>query len=579
MMTLTPRAKSQLRNANSPWLAACFVILHSSFLIPASAQWQNTSHELKGGWNSIYLHGDASHDTPDGLFASGDAANIEEIWRWNPNPTQVQFTTDPLIPTPGTPEWSTWYRGNPGASSLSAMTGQTAYLVKCSGTQGDSYSVQIKCRPQPPSSVWVRNGANLLGFPTKENGSSFPTMSSYFATFPAAIAANTKVFKYVGGDLGPGNPLQVFSPTFEQVDRNAAYWFEAKVVGNFYAPIEVEPTISAGLEFGRTRSIIAVRVRNRTNATVTVTFSPEVSDAAPVGQAVIVGAVPLTRRAFDTGSNQYVETPISGAFDEVVGPQSSVELEFGIDRGAMSGASGDVFASLLRVQDSGGLMEVDLPVSAQIGSLAGLWVGDATVEEVDSTVPGSSGATTPNSLQLRYLVHVDSAGTARLLSHVFIGVLGASGTEVGLTVLEDELRADQLASATRLAAAHMPLDRVLTTGSGSVALGGTLTRTITIPFDDPVSPFVHAYHPDHDNRDPRGQLISAGEESYDISRQVSFEFLATPPAGVSGNGWGSSVLGGNYSETITGAHKEALTTRGSFVLRRVSEISEITLAP
>jgi hypothetical protein len=75
-------------------------------VVNAHAQWITESYALKGGWNAIYLHGDATHDTPAGLFASGDGLNIEEVWRWNPNPNQVQFTTSPQLPSPGTPEWS-----------------------------------------------------------------------------------------------------------------------------------------------------------------------------------------------------------------------------------------------------------------------------------------------------------------------------------------------------------------------------------------------------------------------------------------------------------------------------------------
>lgn len=38
----------------------------SSLLLAASApaQWQSTTYALKGGWNAIYLHGDASYAPP-----------------------------------------------------------------------------------------------------------------------------------------------------------------------------------------------------------------------------------------------------------------------------------------------------------------------------------------------------------------------------------------------------------------------------------------------------------------------------------------------------------------------------------
>ncbi len=545
----------------------------------AHAQWQSTTYTLKGGWNSIYLHGDASYATPDVLFSSGDALNIEEVWRWNPNPTQVQFTADPLIPSAGTPEWSTWYRGNPTASSLATLTGQTAYLVKCAGTSGTTYSVQIKHRPLPPSSNWVRNGANLLGFPTFKSGANFPVMSSYFATFPAAVAANTKIYKYVGGDLGPGNPLQIFSPTFEQLDRNQAYWFNAEVVGSFYAPIEIAPTQLSGLEFGRTRSIIAVRLRNRTSATVTMTITPTDSAAAPDGQTGVNGAVPLTRRTFNTSTSEYEETPISGAFTQVLGPQVSVEIEIGVARGSMSSSSSAFYASFLKFTDSSNLMEVYLPASAQPASMAGLWMGDVVVSQVTSTVAGSPGSTTLRSFPLRYLLHVDNTNNPRLLSQIFTGVLAAAPNNQGVCTFESALKADSKRSAMRMVAAHMPLDLALAPTSGTVALGSTAQWTLPLPFDNKVNPMVHQYHPDHDNKDARRQPTENGVESHTITRTVSFQFLSAPPVGTSGTGWGTTVLGGNYSETITGVHKLPLTTAGTFTFRRVNDIGEITITP
>jgi hypothetical protein len=57
---------------------------------------------------------------------------------------------------------------------------------------------------------------------------------------------------------------------------------------------------------------------------------------------------------------------------------------------------------------------------------------------------------------------------------------------------------------------------------------------------------------------------------------MSFAFALTPPAGTSSSGWGSTVLGGTYSETVTGLHRDPLTVTGTFELRRVSELGSIT---
>ena len=161
-------------------------------------------------------------------------------------------------------------------------------------------------------------------------------MSAYFATFPAAVAANVKIYKYAGGELGPGTPVQVFSPTAEKIDRNQAYWFQSAVVGNFYAPVEITPSNSNGLDFGRTGSTVTVRLRNRTADTVTISMTPTASAAAPSGQTAITGSVPLTRLNTDGTSTALT---VGSAITQVVGPQSTVDVTFGINRAGMSGTT------------------------------------------------------------------------------------------------------------------------------------------------------------------------------------------------------------------------------------------------
>ena len=551
--------------------ALCLIALGSLlFAATAHAQWQSTTYTLKGGWNSIYLHGDASHASLETLFASQTA--LLEVWRWNTNPTQVQFTTSPLIPSAGTAEWSTWVRGG-SANSLSKLIGQTAYLVKCSGTTADTYSVTIPQRVLPPSAAWVRNGANLMGFPSKLTSSLYPTVSSYFATFPAAIASNVKIYKYVGGDLGPGNPLQVFSTSAEKLDRNQAYWFDSEVVGNFYAPVEISLSNGSGIDFGRTGSTVTVRLLNRSSTVSTVTIAPVASSTAPTDQEGITAAVPITRRVFNATTASWTETSISAAFTEVVGPNAAVELTFGINRAAMTGSSNAFYASLLRFTDSAGLYDIYLPVTARKASLAGLWLGDAVVGGVQSKTAGYTGTATAQSYNLRYIVHVDDAGKARVLSQVFLGLLAGESPQSGICTAESALSVADKASARRIVAAHLPLDRVL--DSGTMALGGSLSCTISTPFNDPTSPFVHQYHPDHDNQSGTTALVS-GEESYDLSRAVTFAISATAPAGVSATGYGASVIAGNYTEVLTGLRKDSVTVTGTFSLRRVSEIGTLT---
>ena len=108
-----------------------------------------------------------------------------------------------------------------------------------------------------------------------------------------------------------------------------------------------------------------------------------------------------------------------------------------------------------------------------------------------------------------------------------------------------------------------------------MTLGGSMSCLISTPFDDPTSPFVHQYHPDHDNKSGTTKLVS-GQESYDLERAVTFAISATPPAGVPATGYGSSVIAGSYTEVFTGLRKDSVTVTGTFTLRRVSEIGVLT---
>ena len=567
-----------------------------AFTNAARAQWQNPSYSLKSGWNSIYLHGDATWTTPTALF---NGSHVIEVWRWNPNPNQVQFTTTPLIPSAGTAEWTVW-KSDGSVVALSQLVGQSAYLVKCDATTPVGYTFSIPQKLLPPSTAWVRNGANLMGFPSKITNTAYPLFSNFFASFPSVVASNVRIFKYVGGELGPTNPLQIFSPTSERLDRNQAYWFDSEVVSNFYAPVDVSLSNRDGLDYGRTGSVITVGLQNRSSATSTVTITPVASNAAPAGQELVYGGVPLTFRTYDASSQTWTETPITGAFTQVLGPNSLVSLSFGINRGdaSMTGAPPDsFFASLLQFTDSSNLYDIRLPVRARKASLAGLWVGDVLISNVESKVPGytglsngagggnggapnaTSGTTTSSSYPLRYILHVADDGTVRVLSQVFIGTLDAAPNALGICTKQSGLKSGSLATARRIVAAHMPLDRVLSAGSGTFDLGGTLVRTISIPFNDPVSPFVHQYHPDHDNKAPDGSALSAGQESWNVTRTATFNFSATAPAGATPTGYGGNLVAGTYGEVIAGLHKETITVSGTFQFNRISEIGSITVVP
>jgi hypothetical protein len=540
----------------------------------AHAQWVTKTYPLVAGWNGVWLAGDASYTTVASLFAS--SAAVTEVWRWNPNPDKTAFSQTPSAPTSNSDEWTIWKRDG-SETGLAKMVGNSAYLIRCSA----SVSVPIKQRVQPPLATWLISGGNFLGFPS--GTASVPKMSSYFASYPSAsttvLATPSKIFKYIGGELSANNPMLV-APGTESLDPNKAYWFNVATVGNFTAPLEYEVASSAGLAFGRTQTVSSIGITNRSTSNLILTIALAGSEAAPGGQPAVSGGVPLTLRTFTSSSNSYSEAPMGGSFTVSVPASGRTTLDFGIDRAQMTGTADAFYASILRITDSANLTNVSLPVSGQTASPAGLWITTTSVDQVNGTISGS-GSSTSQPFPLLFLTHVDSSGNARLLSQAFVGKLVTAGSPLGICISESRVLGFSVSDLkpVRYFACQMPSSIPSITGSGTIATGSTMSWAIPIPFNEPTSPFVHNYHPDHDNLDSKGRALVAGQESFTINRNCQFTFTASPPDGHAVSGWGTSILGGTYRETIAGLHKNPLEVRGTFQMNRVSEIASIDLTP
>ncbi|MDQ8187410.1 hypothetical protein [Pelagicoccus sp. SDUM812002] len=553
---------------------AFFLLAICSTALNTHAQWVNKTYALADGWNSIWLSGDASYATVSDLLSA--YPNITDVWRWNPNPDQVTFTTSPSLPTTQSEEWTIWKRGDANEQTLSRFIGNSAYLIHSEGAT----SLVLKQKPLPPAASWQISGANFLGFPAL---SQTPTFSKYFASFPSAnttvLSPSSKIYKYTGGPLNASNPIQV-SPSTETIDPQAAYWFQTATVSNFTAPLEYELPSDDGLAFGRTLNSITVGVTNRSTTSLTLTINLENSVPAPSGQPGINGSVTLFRRVFNSSTGSYDQIPIEGSFTVTLPASGRANLDFGVDRRELTNSNAH-HASILRIRDTSSLTDVRLPVSAQAASTAGLWLSKATVSNVVNISPNPSGSTTSRPFELIFLMHVDGEGVARLLSQAYVGALASPGNPRGIAISEDAIQsyAQSGVSPQRYFAAQMPLVPFIA-ATGSVAIGDTATCNISIPYDDPTNPFVHSYHPDHDNLDASFALkLGEGQESYSIGRTCEFTFTNEPPSGASVSGWGTTVLGGTYAETLTGLNSQPLQVSGTFAMRRISEIADIDLTP
>ena len=251
--------------------------LFASLWLPgvARAQWVSESYTAPAGYSAIWVGLDLTHTTLDDLLAS--QPTISEVWRWNP-PAGPQFVTNPDVPLQPDTRWSVWKRGLSAQSSLFQLTGNTAYLVKNDGAS--AVTLTFKGRPLRPEYAWSITGVNLVGFAMGSTAATFANFLSYGAAF----ATDPIVLSYPGGALSnvaPKNPSTIVN-TSETVARNKAYWVQATAFTDYYGPLAVAIAERTGLNYGRDRVALAVRVKNVTAGTkatsLTVTLAPVASE-------------------------------------------------------------------------------------------------------------------------------------------------------------------------------------------------------------------------------------------------------------------------------------------------------------
>ena len=300
----------------------------------------------------------------------------------------MQFIENPQTPTETGSQWSSWNRATAETSNLHRLIGNAAYLVRLRADV-DAYDWQLKGKPLPPAYKWTTTGLNFVGFPTSPEQA--PTFEQFLANAPE-LQQNAEIYRYIGGDLGPANPAHVFAFRTVPVQRGQAFWMRSGSSFNrYFSPFEIELSGSRGTDLGASGSLCGIRLRNLTAGPLGVTLRLVPSEPAPSGEASITGTPPLLLRgsldptnfiygseSLNAGSSKLWTLSAKGQ------PGSEVEVVIGLNRSAMSGAPEDLLAAVLRVTDSLGHAQVDLPISATVAPAHGLWVGRAVVTEVSA---------------------------------------------------------------------------------------------------------------------------------------------------------------------------------------------------
>jgi hypothetical protein len=619
MNNIVHSAKSQIQNPRPEvqtsrvgWLIFGSLLL----TLTVQAQWITQSIGLKAGWNAVYLHVDASYDTLDEQIAFDVSNPIQEIWLWTPNPTTMQFVQSPQEPVASGSQWASWKRSAAGGSSLlQRLIGNAAYLVYVD-TNTVSYTWTVKGKPVAPHYQWTTTGLNFLGFPTVPAGP--PSFEAFLSLCPE-LQQNAEIYQYPGGELGVNNPARVFALRTTPVTRGKAFWIRSGTLFNrYFSPFEIVWSGDNGIDFGQKLGVRSFRLRNLTAGALTVTVHLLPSESPPAGQTSTVGPPPLlVRGSLSTVDLTYAFTRLattnshSWTLPAKGQNGSEIEVVLGLDRSTITSAPGELLAGVLRFTDSLGVAQVDAPVKATAGSSAGLWVGGVTVNQVGEYLKtyartGTGVAVDTNGqyivtgvntnlgavgrpFPLRLILHnPETSGSAVLLQRVYCGM--DANTNPVVATSETALNRSYLAQARRISASHLPwkTDNTPWSFDGPLALGSTIMATVPLGYNDRMSnPFVHSYHPDHDNLDSKfATLLDQGAESYSVQRLIRLE-IVTPGEDFAGRTQAGQTLSGNYSETITvlglprsgTPDTRTFETRGTFSLNRIAEVPTLTTAP
>ena len=579
------------------------------------AQWVNQTLALKPGWNAVYLEVDPEPVECDALFAG---LPVESVWSWNKRFSSVQFIQDPDTLVPGQSEWLTWLPASHPAETLAnlfTVRGGLPYLIKVADTAAP-FSWTVKGRPRVQSVDWISDSYNFVGFPV--SGSTPPTFQTFFAG--STNQAGKQIYR-----LNPsGLWEQVSNPATTAMRSGEALWVRCDGRSSYTGPTLVDVPGGISMFYSWQSSELTLRLKNQSGAARVFSLKALASLPAPANWPALAGSIPFSYYVADLPNNQAGWVPLPATLNSPSLPSGGewlVRIE--ARRRDMApfagapGAAGALYQSLLEVTDGTGFHQwiavtadgpnasgskPGSPIHLAAGPAsprAGLWVGNVVVQKI-SQPSNIANPSTPlavaNALQFRVLVHVDEGGQARLLQKVLQmwkqgtykpdpsdptkQVVDQPGRFVlvtddalipnftGVTLRDGEPVPRRVSTVAYALKTPLPL-----LGAGDFG-ANTIGGTLVLDYDDPLNPFKHKYHPDHDNLTERfDQKLPEGQESFTLTRQMSLQFSSTDPENLRLSGWGDTQIGGTYREALQGVHKKPIYLQGTFRLNRASRVA------
>jgi hypothetical protein len=598
----------------APWLVS---VVLAGGLCRGSAQWVTQTITLNPGWNAVYLEVQPANPDCDAAFTG---VPVESVWYWNRRFSSVQYIQDANTLVPGQPDWLTYLPvAHPARATrnLYALKGAGAYLIKLQAGAAQTIWT-IRGAPLVRTPNWLSDSLNFVGFPLSPVGA--PTFQSFFSG--SGAHAGQPMYQLNAS----GQWTLISNPASTTLQSGHAYWIYSKGASTFSGPVQITLAGHDGLVYGAVLTEQTLRIKNNSTSLKSITLQELASQPPPTTNSpVLAGSVPLSYEVIDATNNIFGWVSLPGQLQRInMQPGEEWVLQLEVNRPQMASfvpppnSPGVLYQSVLQVADdngvrtligvsSEGLTRYSAAAKSRQKSAsppdprAGLWVGSATINAV-SQPANITSPTNPvpagTPLQFRLLVHVDNGGNARLLQKVL--EMFKDGTLVPdpnnpsnniinppghyVLVTDDSLipnftgatLSDSTPVGRRLSCAVFGFRQpILMTASGAFG-AGNFSCQVNLDYDDPVNPFKHRYHPDHDNLDDLFQnKLPEGVESFTVSRQIALQFTAQDPDNSTIAGWGDDQLGGNYSEIITGLHSQPLYLSGTFRLTRASTIGSL----
>lgn len=563
-----------------PRFVCGIALLGGMFVSTAQAYLTSQTLSLSNGWNAIFLEVVPEDPRCDSVFSNWPVASVNAYVAQSGNSSYVNDSGTALSVIP---EYLVWQPGQPaGVNSLNMVMAGKAYLVFAT----ESFQREVTGRPVDARMDWMSgsSGTNvytLAGFRT--DGTT--TFGTFFASSGFNIQTISVYTPYGTNTYGPQWQRYGFtSVAMLPLARGKAYMIASDKPSTFSGPLEVSPPGGIFIPTNSSRSVLKLANRHNTNLTVSVTLRPSVTNYS--------GALPAVPdvRYFDSLSGWTNELS-----DKVLQPGEEWTIPVSVNRSGME--ESETYGAVISItHNAGGLSEIPLEVDygqpdpAHALWPAGLWVGKARMDKVTQVLGDrilKEGVEAGSALEFRLILHVDVSNRCSLLQRVILAGPEDTNGNWNASLYIDEAHVPAGAKSARISSVAFGLQgNGISPDHGFDRFGEALHFSYAIAHDDPVNPFYHPYHPNHDGLEADFVTPTASGDDFDhymneikpelfsISNKVRLVWSEAPASGGGAIGWNpAEAVSGTIEFEVGNLRWEGpITMEGQFELRRVSKM-------